>query len=143
MLRSPFHFTFISGFSMKLIRMAMREGLTPLIINDSMPSVWSNLSNACEQCLYAQPFHYYFLPHHIHCNLSMQLPGRGGHRTYFVGVGTPHNIYKKRLGYGGPSQRITPLCGSILQAGTCQILSLAENPRWSRVWQITQVTMKQ
>ena len=28
-----------------------------------------------------------------------------------------------------------PRCGSILQAGTCQILSLAENPRWSRVWQ--------
>ena len=28
-----------------------------------------------------------------------------------------------------------PLCGSILQAGTCQILSLTENPRWSRVWQ--------
>ena len=26
-------------------------------------------------------------------------------------------------------------CGSILQAETCQILSLAENPRWSRVWQ--------
>ena len=25
--------------------------------------------------------------------------------------------------------------GSILQVGTCQILSLAENPRWSRVWQ--------
>ena len=101
MLRSPFHFTFISGFSMKLIRMAMREGLTPLIINDSMPSVWSNLSNACEQCLYAQPFHYYFLPHHIHCNLSMQLPGRGGHRTYFVGVGTTHNIYRKHLAVGG------------------------------------------
>ena len=36
---------------------------------------------------------------------------------------------------GGPSQRITPLCGSILQAGTCQILSFDENPRWSRVWQ--------
>jgi len=36
---------------------------------------------------------------------------------------------------GGPSQRIMPLCGSILQAGTCQILTLAENPRWSRVWQ--------
>ena len=35
----------------------------------------------------------------------------------------------------GPSQRIMLLCGSILQAGTCQILSLAENPRWSRVWQ--------
>ena len=30
---------------------------------------------------------------------------------------------------------IVPLRGSILQAGTCQILSLAENPRWSRVWQ--------
>ena len=32
-------------------------------------------------------------------------------------------------------QEILPLRGSILQAGTCQILSLAENPRWSRVWQ--------
>ena len=32
-------------------------------------------------------------------------------------------------------QEIIPLCGSILQAGSCQILSLAENPRWSRVWQ--------
>ena len=31
--------------------------------------------------------------------------------------------------------RIMPHCGSILQAGTCQIFSLAENPRWSRVWQ--------
>ena len=28
-------------------------------------------------------------------------------------------------------QKIIPLRGSILQAGTCQILSLAENPRWS------------
>ena len=26
---------------------------------------------------------------------------------------------------------IVPLCGSILQAETCQILRLAENPRWS------------
>ena len=128
---------------MKLIRMAMREGLTPLIINDSMPSVWSNLSNACEQCLYAQPFHYYFLPHHIHCNLSMQLPGRGGHRTYFVGVGTTHNISKKSLAAGGSvrtasgagrkklCQMIMPLHGSMLQAETCQIPTLAENPRWS------------
>ena len=24
-----------------------------------------------------------------------------------------------------------PRCGSILQAGTCQIFSIAENPRWS------------
>ena len=36
---------------------------------------------------------------------------------------------------GGPSQEMIPLRGSILQAETCQILSLAENPRWSRVWQ--------
>ena len=35
---------------------------------------------------------------------------------------------------GGPLlQEIMPLRGSILQVGTCQILSLAENPRWSRV----------
>ena len=32
-------------------------------------------------------------------------------------------------------QEIFPLRGSILQAGTCKILRLAENPRWSRVWQ--------
>ena len=32
-------------------------------------------------------------------------------------------------------QKIIPLRGSILQAEACQIFSLAENPRWSRVWQ--------
>ena len=32
---------------------------------------------------------------------------------------------------GGPNQEIIPLRGSILQAETCQILSFAENPRWS------------
>ena len=32
---------------------------------------------------------------------------------------------------GGPNQEIIPLRGFILQAETCQILSLAENPRWS------------
>ena len=38
---------------------------------------------------------------------------------------------------GGPLlQEIIPLRGSILQVGTCQILSLAENPRLSQVWQI-------
>ena len=26
---------------------------------------------------------------------------RGGHRTYFVGVGTQHNIYRKSLAVGG------------------------------------------
>ena len=30
---------------------------------------------------------------------------------------------------------IMPPCGSILQVGTCQILSLAENSRLNRVWQ--------
>ena len=34
------------------------------------------------------------------------------------------------------SVEILPLCGSILQAWTCQILSLAENQRWSQVWQL-------
>ena len=76
---------------------------------------------------------------------------RGGHRTYFVDggmnrVGTPHNIEIKielggRVGSGRVGsglvgsgrflQEIIPLRGSILQAGTCQILSSAENPRWS------------
>ena len=37
---------------------------------------------------------------------------------------------------------ILPLRGSILQAGTCQILSLAENPRWSRVWKNAKLTHK-
>ena len=60
----------------------------------------------------------------------------GGHCTYFVeggtiGVWTPHNIERKSLAVGGPSQEIIPLRGSILQAETCQILSFAENPRWS------------
>ena len=32
---------------------------------------------------------------------------------------------------GGPSQEIIPLRGSIFKAETCQILSLAENPRSS------------
>ena len=67
---------------------------------------------------------------------------RGGHRTYFVDggmnrVGTPHNIEIKielggRVWSGRFLQEIIPLLGSILQAGTCQILSLAKNPRWSQ-----------
>ena len=36
----------------------------------------------------------------------------------------------------GGFMTITPRCGSILQGGPCQIFSLAENPRWSRVWQL-------
>ena len=43
-----------------------------------------------------------------------------------LGVGTPHNIERKSLavGGGGPDQKIMPLCGSILQAETCQILRM-------------------
>ena len=64
-----------------------------------------------------------------------------------IGMGTPHSIERKSLAVGGSvragsgagrskfCQIIMPLRGSILQVGTCQILSLAENPRWSRVWQ--------
>ena len=64
-----------------------------------------------------------------------------------IWVGTPHNIERKSLAAGGWvraaagaggrkfCQIIMPLRGSILQAETCQIPSLAENPRWSRVWQ--------
>ena len=52
-------------------------------------------------------------------------------------------MLEKKMGCGwvagggsvGGFLRIMPLRGSILQAGTCQIFSLAENPRWSRVWQ--------
>ena len=38
-------------------------------------------------------------------------------------------------------QIIMPRCGSILQAGTCQIFSIAGNPRWSRVWQLVRQMM--
>ena len=54
------------------------------------------------------------------------------------------SIFHKKNPYGGWVggrffQEIIPLRGSILQAETCQILSLAENPRWSRVWQLERV----
>ena len=39
--------------------------------------------------------------------------------------------------FGTFLQEVIPLCGSILQAGTCQIFSLAEDPRWKQVWQYT------
>ena len=64
----------------------------------------------------------------------------GGHRTYFVdgrnnwgGDTAQHRKKKLSCGWvgGGPSQEIIPLRGSILHAETCQILNLAENPRWS------------
>ena len=40
-------------------------------------------------------------------------------------------------GWVGGFMRIMPHCDSILQAGTCQILCLAENPIWSQVWKET------
>ena len=52
--------------------------------------------------------------------------GRGRHRTCPLDEGN---------NWCGPSWIIKPLCGSILQAETCRILSLAENPRWGIVWQ--------
>ena len=55
-----------------------------------------------------------------------------GHRTtlkeklsWVVGSGL--------VGSGQFLQEIIPLRGSILQAGTCQIVMLAENPRWSPI----------
>ena len=36
--------------------------------------------------------------------------------------------------------KIIPLCGSILQAGTCHIFCFSENPRLSRVWRYPPVT---
>ena len=89
--------------------------------------------------------------------IGLHLGGGTPHRTnvYWEG-GTPH-ILSRYFNKGGDTaqiqsgvysarksiwsvggwffQEVIPLRGSILQAGTCQILSLAENPRWSRVWQ--------
>ena len=56
-----------------------------------------------------------------------------------IGVETPHNIERKSIAVGGwlgdrlvgwvfKVLTIKPLRGSILQAETCQMLSLAENP---------------
>ena len=80
------------------------------------------------------------------CDKASNYIGEGGHhkeKTYSggdtantflmgatIGVGTPNNIEKHdRL--TAQSVIIVPLHGSILQAETCQILSLAENSRWS------------
>ena len=71
--------------------------------------------------------------------LSEQGANRGGDTTHqnrlpvVIGSATKDGL---RVGGGlGGLMRIMPRCGSILQAGTCQILRLAENPRWSRVLQ--------
>ena len=44
----------------------------------------------------------------------------------------------QNLCFGWDMIRIMLLCGAILQDRTCKILSQAENPRWSQVWQYTQ-----
>ena len=59
---------------------------------------------------------------------------------FLLGVDTAQFLKKEidvvGWGVGGwTSMIILPLRGSILQAETCKILSLAENPRRSRVWQ--------
>ena len=56
----------------------------------------------------------------------------------YVQVGKKDGLrVRAGAGAGGNEflQIIMPRCGSILQAGTCQIFSKAGNPRWSRVWQ--------
>ena len=57
-----------------------------------------------------------------------------GHRTRSKMLETTNTM--GRVGGGWVTiWIIMPLRGSILQVETCQILSLAEYPRWSRVWQ--------
>ena len=62
---------------------------------------------------------------------------QGGNRTFHLRLSgkilKQENTYGRLM--GGLFQEIFPLQDSILQAGACQIVSLAENPRWSRVWQ--------
>ena len=54
-------------------------------------------------------------------------------------MGTLHNIERKSLavggwvGGGGSRQKIMPLCGSILQDETSQILTLAEKPSVAKI----------
>ena len=46
-------------------------------------------------------------------------------KGWTIGVGTLRNMERKNLAVGGWSKLEMPLCGSILQAEACQILSLA------------------
>ena len=56
-----------------------------------------------------------------------------------------HLSVRKRWATGGLVGfiNIMPRCGSNLQAGTCQILSLAENQRWSLVWKKMQTNLNE
>ena len=51
------------------------------------------------------------------------------------GVYSARKIYMVGWSGGWFLQEIIPLRGSILQVGTCQIFSWAENQRWRWVWQ--------
>ena len=67
------------------------------------------------------------------------IPLKGIWSDVQTGGDTAHKKVKeyKCCGVGGfYIGTIMPLRGSILQVGTCKILSLAEYPRWSRVWQL-------
>ena len=66
------------------------------------------------------------------------LDGGNTAHTFLMGLRLKEEFRKPYSQVGGWVvffQGIFPLCSSILQVGTCQIFSLAENPRWSRVWQ--------
>ena len=52
-----------------------------------------------------------------------------------IEVGTLHIIERKSLAVGGSLENY----GTILQAKIFQIISLTENPRWSRVWILKEI----
>ena len=72
--------------------------------------------------------------------LSEQGANRGGDTAHqnrlpvVIGSATKDGLRRGGGGWVGGLMRIMPRCGFILQAWTCQILILAENPSWSRVW---------
>ena len=81
------------------------------------------------------------------------IPEGEGHRTYFlnrvlIGGVTLHiktvSQYKLQVrltaGWVAGPVILVPLRGSILQAETCKILSLEENPRWSLSVAISNLT---
>ena len=81
-----------------------------------------------------------------HCSFVIQSTNMGGgHST--IQMTSVLRVGGRVIGWSGGwscgwsggwfFRKIMPLRGSILQVGTCQILSLAENPRWSRVCQLS------
>ena len=76
---------------------------------------------------------------------KMYILGAGGHHTYFLDGPQTQRGIQKPIWLGGWDdwvvffQEIFLLCGSIWEAVTCHILSLAENQRWSQVRQYKNV----